>query len=185
MFFAAVAQYIGAFFKHFAATIGVMLAIYATSLFGKRFFFFMRSAMGGPLFLIFFKVAFAIAGILILAYLLTRRKGSYFRKACATVLFLVIIFIIWKKVHIIEERLHYFEFGMLGWLAQRDLTRAFRRWGKAGWVIATVCALLLGAGVGITNELFQKIIPNRVCDVKDMIMDAKAAALGVIFNILS
>lgn len=74
---------------------------------------------------------------------------------------------------------HLTEYALFGLL----LGRAFRftMGGQRGrlWAFATVG---LGGVVGALDELYQKLTPGRISDVRDWVMDLTAVTLAVLFT---
>jgi len=74
-----------------------------------------------------------------------------------------------------EERVHVIEYGMLGWLigwsqAEPKITPS-RFW----------LALFLGWTIGFGDEIIQYFLPNRVYDIRDIILNGVSANLGLFF----
>jgi VanZ family protein len=79
----------------------------------------------------------------------------------------------------VDKLEHLAEYSLFGLL----LGRAFRFTvgGQRGrvWALATVA---LGALVGGMDELYQKLTPGRISDVRDWAIDVTAVALAVLFT---
>jgi hypothetical protein len=73
-----------------------------------------------------------------------------------------------------SERLHLLEYGLLAGLAYRAFRFDFPR------LKAYVLGFLLAVGFGIVDELIQYVLPNRVFEVRDIVTNALAAALGLV-----
>lgn len=71
-----------------------------------------------------------------------------------------------------EERIHFVEFGLLGGLA----LRAFEHALPVGW--ASAAATLYALGIGVTDELYQGILPGRFYDIRDIAMNGIGGVLG-------
>jgi len=85
----------------------------------------------------------------------------------------------WRQPYF-SEKPHVLEFAVLGWLATRDLTKQNKHLLK-GALIAFVFVTI----IGVLEEVYQKFLPWRVCDVRDMITDSLGGMLGVILFLLS
>ena len=78
-----------------------------------------------------------------------------------------------------EERMHVIEYGLLGWLI--------------GWSLSsspmTFCRIfsgaLLGWTIGLGDEIIQYFLPNRVYDIRDVILNGVSVTLGLIFFMTS
>lgn len=87
-------------------------------------------------------------------------------------IFLVIILIlasvlIFKFVKLPIERIHFIEYGILGWLAHR----------AGGWK-----SIFYVVAIGILDELIQKITPNRYFDIKDICTNIIGGGSGMILR---
>lgn len=69
---------------------------------------------------------------------------------------------------------HAAAYAVLGALLWRALAGVYRKW--------IVAALVVGISVlyGVTDEYHQKFVPNRTCDICDLIADTAGAALAVV-----
>ncbi len=85
----------------------------------------------------------------------------------------------WRQPYF-SEKAHVLEFAVLGWLATRDLTKQSKHLLKDA-LIAFVFVTI----IGVLEEIYQKFLPWRVCDVRDMITDSLGGMLGVILFLLS
>jgi len=72
---------------------------------------------------------------------------------------------------VVEERVHFFKFALLAFLACRDNRD---RGATRALVTGAVFALLIGA----LDEVFQHYIPGRVGDPRDILFDAIGGAWG-------
>jgi len=72
-----------------------------------------------------------------------------------------------------EERIHLAEYGLLG-LMLGWAFKGSRRWPDL-WPLAVALAWMLGWG----DELIQAVLPNRVYDVRDIILNGLAGMAGL------
>lgn len=74
-------------------------------------------------------------------------------------------------IEIPEERVHFLEYGILGWLVY-----------KAGkdWDWPVLLSLLFCTAVGLVDELIQGILPNRYWDIRDVGFNAIGGLMGVL-----
>lgn len=72
------------------------------------------------------------------------------------------------------EKMHVLEYGILAWLAMRDLTEGKRNLTKSGF-LAFVFIFI----VACLDEGFQKLLPWRVCDIRDVLTNAISGMLGI------
>jgi hypothetical protein len=101
---------------------------------------------------------------------LQRTAASPARRAVVAVTVAAYLAGAWVLRHSPVEALHLLEYGALGALAFRALS--FRIRDPAVYGVAA----LLGATVGIVDEGLQWLIPERVWDLRDIGVDAAAAA---------
>lgn len=73
-----------------------------------------------------------------------------------------------------SERIHFFEYGILGMLILRS---SLRTMPESRWAGAGVAALVLAA-IGSGDELIQYLLPNRVFDWHDIWFNVLGGALG-------
>ena len=80
------------------------------------------------------------------------------------------------RLDIIQERIHFIEYGAVAALAFEALRERWRMAGAA-WPAAGVAALFT-AGAGWVDEGIQALMPNRVYDLRDVGFNALAGALA-------
>jgi len=71
------------------------------------------------------------------------------------------------------ETIHLIEYGLLAWPAVYAASR--RREGGQVYLRAWAAVIVVGVG----DEILQGFLPNRVCDLRDMIFNALAGGLGL------
>jgi glycopeptide antibiotics resistance protein len=80
----------------------------------------------------------------------------------------------------LSEKAHVLEFGLLGWLAMRDLTKQDKYLLKD-----VLFAFIFAAIIGYLGEGIQKFLPWRVFEVRDIITNVLSGLLGVILFAMS
>lgn len=70
-----------------------------------------------------------------------------------------------------EEAMHFVQYGVLSWLLFRACRTRFQDTGLYG------LAFLLGAGLGMVDELIQWVTPRRFFDFRDMLINVCAVGL--------
>ena len=78
-----------------------------------------------------------------------------------------------RYIKIPIEKIHLIEYGVLGWLSARDIRRFRKRW----WTVAFAYGFCLM--VAIIDELFQKILPYRFFDFRDIVLNGIGAFSGI------
>lgn len=128
----------------------------------------------------FFENAGLLAGVTILLGLLFTiplllvKRPPLASKSYLFRCLIVIIILIWGwRMKFVAERIHLIEYGLLGILCAWALDGS-GHW-PAWWPLAGGLAMLIGYG----DEGIQWLLPNRVYDLRDVIINALAGALGV------
>lgn len=80
----------------------------------------------------------------------------------------VISIIIFKLIPLPIERIHFIEYGILGWLS----------YWAFGWK-----AIFYVITIGIIDELIQGILPDRFFDMRDIWMNVIGGGLGIMMRI--
>src|SRR4030042_6287730 len=72
------------------------------------------------------------------------------------------------------ERIHILEYGLLGWLAMRDSSR-----NKTALktILFTILFVFLVSSI---DELFQKLLPYRVGEIRDAITNIISGVIGLL-----
>lgn len=78
-----------------------------------------------------------------------------------------------------DKLAHLLEYSLLGLLLGRAIRFTMSGHGRTAAMVATV---LLGAAIGLADELYQRRIPGRSSDVKDWIVDVLAVLGAVLFT---
>jgi len=78
-----------------------------------------------------------------------------------------------------DKFVHLLEYSLLGLLLGRAIRFTMAGRGRAAASIATV---LFGAFIGAADELYQRGVPDRTCDIRDWIVDVLAVSLSVVFT---
>ncbi len=73
------------------------------------------------------------------------------------------------------ETIHLLEYGLLAWAALRSAESRLGR--PAAWFLALGLLLLAGAG----DEVIQYILPGRVGEVRDVLINLAAGLVGLVF----
>jgi hypothetical protein len=105
------------------------------------------------------------------------RRKELITKNLTFLLLSVVIFIyssiIWQ-FRLGEEKIHFIEYGILGFLIYRAFCVDIKG------VKAYIYTLLLGSVAGWVDEAIQHILPNRYYELKDVLMNTIGVAMGLI-----
>jgi hypothetical protein len=118
------------------------------------------------LWLIFIVIAFKIIHYFI------KPHFSWPRKISIGLIFLAGL-ILALRIDLVAERFHLLEYGLLGWLSLSDLIKEKNLSGAIVWSL--LFTLLVGAG----DEFFQKFLPYRVCEIRDVFFNLAGGVWGI------
>ena len=113
-------------------------------------------------------IIFIIITLLII-YFLTKKKKS---KICFffLLIFLFLILLLITRIEKPAERIHFLEYGILGALI-------FKATGEK--VKQNIFAIILLFIIAVIDELIQYMLPNRVGDIKDIVMNITGGIIGL------
>ncbi len=120
----------------------------------------------------FFYGAFGISAVVWLVFL---RKERKLRRYFLFVLLVLAFAAMFLSLRYPEERIHLFEFGGLAVM----FYYAFKEDMDLRGAKLYVYAFLACAVIGILDEVVQYFVPGRVCDVKDMVLNAASGLLAL------
>lgn len=112
-------------------------------------------------------------------FIFVTKKRVHAIKTPVLILVLIAGLILAWQVKFPAEKIHVLEYGILGWLATRDLIKVRRR------NTAAILACVFCIAMGILDEIFQGILPYRVYDVRDIVFNGLGGAWGVILYLLT
>ena len=81
-------------------------------------------------------------------------------------------FLVWQ-IKIPEERIHILEYSILGWLVSRDII------GKNKTISNIIYVLLFIVMIGILDEGFQRILPYRYFECRDILLNSFGGIWGI------
>jgi len=121
-------------------------------------------------------IMMALAGIYAVFILINLRAGIL-RYAILLLFIAAVIIIAAKKLDIPEERIHFIQYGLCGYLYMgAAMTMSAAVWKKVS--IAVTITVLAGIG----DELIQGILPSRVYDIRDIYFNSFAGVSGVVLR---
>lgn len=153
-------------------TIGLGLYIIISASFMRQVWEFLGKAFGQNNVEIFCILLFLAAAILITADIIRSHFGTLRIIVVLAVIIFAFIFA-WRQPFF-TERIHVLEYGLLGWLAMRDFNR-----NKTS-LKAILFTMLFVSLVGSIDELFQKLLPYRVGEIRDAITNIISGLIGMI-----
>ncbi len=123
--------------------------------------------------------AFVLAGIV--ALVLVVRAGGRARTLAVAAAFALVYVTILRGMPIVQERLHFIQFGVLALLSMRALELRALRLGPGSWWRRhpELGGIVIGSLGGFGDELVQAVVPSRVFDWRDVGFNAAAALLAI------
>ncbi len=159
-------------------TIFFGIYIIASSFFMRQVWTIWKDVFGLKNLILFISLLCLLA---ILAILYKNIKSGFNIKRMLFVLAICIAGFIfaWRQPYL-SEKAHVLEFALLGWLAMQDLSKENRDLLKASLI-----ALIFVIIIGCLEEGYQKLLPWRVGELRDIITDVISGMFGIILNSLS
>ena len=157
-------------------TIALGLYIIISASFARQAWDFFGSRFGQNNIQTVFVLLFFLAAAFLAFYIF--RPGRGFLKALGSMIVLCFIFIFMSRLEIFVEKIHVFEYGLLGWLALKDLSC------KRSSPMNIFLAFLFVLVVGVIDEGFQRLLPYRVGEVRDIIINVVSGSCGIAIFLL-
>lgn len=153
-------------------TIGVGLYLIISASFAQQLWKFLIKIIGQNNSSTVLILSFGLPAILSLGYII-RFHFSKMRIIFNLAIWILAFIFSWSQPYFVEK-LHVLEYGFLGWLAVRDLTK--NKISLKPVFLASLFILLIGGA----DELFQRFLPYRVCDIRDVKTNFLSGVLGII-----
>ena len=122
-----------------------------------------------------FLCLFFLIFALYLVYIIYKRIPLY--RAAAGIIIFGLAYLLISKQPFFAEKLHIPEYGLLGYLALRDLSRAGK---QNGFIADALCVFCFVALVGSLDEVFQLLLPYRVFELRDILTNVLSGSLGIL-----
>jgi len=161
--------------KKWAGAFGYVAVIYLTLPVMRGFLNWIRKILTAQAFSITTNLFMGTAFILLMFYLL--RRHFPFGRILIFLLVCSVFLIFIKNLKLPEERVHFLEYGLCGFLFMD--ASALKKW--AGWRKAAL-AVMLAIAAGVIDELIQGILPSRVYDIRDIYFNSVAGIGGVVWR---
>jgi VanZ family protein len=117
---------------------------------------------------------FGIIGVLLVWYAFRKYKGKELVFRLVTVgLFTVVYGYYLSGMKHAIERIHFLEYGILGTLLYAALSRHIRNW------TAVILSLHMVYWIGLGDEAIQWLLPSRVGEIRDSVINLFSGLLGV------
>jgi len=109
------------------------------------------------------------------------KSRLHFLRVIGSIIILVLSFLFAWRQPFFVEKMHVAEYGFSGWLAMRDL----RRRHTIGMTKAMLFSVLFILLVGSIDEGFQKLLPYRVGEIRDVITNVISGLSGIVLFFLT
>jgi len=126
---------------------------------------FLYSSLGKEVLSITVNTILIITSVLVIFLFIKKR-----RKLMPIVLPLIIAIVFIKMIERPEERIHFLEYGILGFLVFKAIGKEIKQ-----IILALIFIILIGS----IDEFIQYLLPNRVGDVRDIIMNSIGGIIGL------
>lgn len=159
-------------------TIGFGIYIIISASFIQQVWQFLSKVLGEANLQLIFISLCLLLGMHILLYLIKFYLRSF--RIVGGILILASVFLFaWRQPYFVEK-LHVLEYGVLGWLAVRDLRRIPSL--EITKIILFAIAFILITGT--IDEIFQKFLPYRVGEIRDIITNLISGSFGIILFLI-
>lgn len=152
------------------------IIVYGTLYIARPISAFFRNSI--PHYGVFVNTVVFLLGLEALLIIYAVYKGGFFKNN-STLIFLFaavcVYTVLIAKVRLAEEKIHFIEYGLLGFLVYRALVVDIK-----GWQVYLL-SLLLVFTLGWIDEGIQYLLPNRVYDIRDVVMNGVGGAIGLVF----
>lgn len=158
--------------KHFSKlTIGLAAYIVISASFMLQIRNFLIKACGGEVIKLAFTFLFFLIALFYISYIY--RKTHIFGVLFSIFIFVLAYFLILNQPYF-AEKIHVLEYGILGYLAFRDLSKKNKKIFKD-----ILLAISFISAIGILDEIFQGFLPYRVGDIRDVATNVVSGLLGI------
>jgi hypothetical protein len=121
-------------------------------------------------------IVYSAAGLALFYYILFVKKERNIVKYLVLVFYAAVFIIMLRYAQHAREKIHMAEYGLLGIMLYNALKIDFDRFDIKLYLLGVfICAL-----VGYVDELIQGILPNRVFDRRDILMNAVSGILPLL-----
>lgn len=155
--------------------LGTVIIISAT--FTKQLSDFIKANIGERGFLIVVGIIIVVTGLSVFIFIIKGRP-KFIRILLFAMALIIGIVLTWR-IKIPVEKIHILEYAALGWIAGRDLIKENKK------IKGILLAYAICMAVGVVDELFQKLLPYRYCDLRDVLFNSLGSSWGVILYLLS
>jgi len=160
-------------------TIGLGIYIVISASFMLRLRNFLVESFGEEVIKLEFFLLFLLAAAFFITYIVYNKLPVYRVSLSVFVFALAYLFMLWQPFF--AEKLHIPEYGALGFLALKDLSRQNPK-RIFNNIIYALCFVAL---VGSLDEAFQWVLPDRVFEVRDIVTNVISGFLGALLYLIN
>jgi len=152
----------------------VFLGVYiiASASFAQQLWKIGQNLLGKTAVLVLITLVFVVIAVMVLSKCFQGKLGSFRIIAVIIVCGLAFTFS-WSQPYM-TEKAHVLEYGLLAWLALRDLIKS-----KLNVILCVLCAAFFVLLVGSLDEGFQKLLPYRVGEIRDVLTNLLSGLFGI------
>ncbi|MCK4463535.1 MAG: VanZ family protein [Candidatus Omnitrophica bacterium] len=159
--------------KYFSKlTIGLAAYIVISASFMLQIRNFLVKTLGGESVKLVFVFLFFLTALLYILYIL--RMKIPVSSIIYSVFIFVLGYLLISRQPYFTEKIHVLEYGILGYLALRDLSKKNKKIFKN-----ILLAIFFISVIGIMDETFQKFLPYRVGEIRDVATNVVSGLLGI------
>lgn len=174
--------YLSVFSRFSKLTIFIALYIIISASFMFQLLEFLRTHIGqqGLKILVGLGLTISASAFWIYAILVNIKRRSFSLPGTLVIaMVLTMIMVLAWQIQNFAERIHIVEYAILGWFAAGDLVKVNKKTRGA------ISACLFCAAVGLMDEIFQWILPQRYFDLNDIIFNTLGGVWGTILYLIT
>ncbi len=147
-----------------------VVILYATLPFMRQLLNFLKAIFGVETLSLCINSLSVFAAISIIFLIIKKGKKSYFNAAIILIILIMCGFVA-INLEIPEERVHFLEYGILGYLVLNATINS--------WSLPVFSSFIIVSMIGGGDEIIQWFLPSRVGDMRDVFMNSFGGLMGV------
>ncbi len=166
-------------FKISRTTVFISLFIIISASFMRQVLEFIQAYIGKSGITILLWLLMTAGCIAVFALYIIKKRVPVIKTSALAFLLIMGLVLSWRMKGPMEEKVHILEYAVLGWLATKDLIKVNKK------VAGIALACLFCVAVSISDEVFQAVLPYRVFDIRDIVLNGLATLWGILIYLLS
>ena len=158
-------------------TLFIVLVVFLSSLFAQQIWLWLINIFGRNQIILFSCSIFTLFILIFLAQKI--KQGHKKRKILYTAILVITGALLSLKIELFAERVHLFEFGLLGWFVAKDFSRSKALQSRI--LIRTLVFILF---ISSADEFLQQLLPYRVGQIRDVLFNLCGGLTGWIIYLL-